>query len=91
MSFRKEVMDQFKTLNYAIIKLHQTVKINDARVVILNEQIMRLQKEKESLLDRLMSRNFEEFKTYSVDKENVELLEDLLPENDETSAGEVIG
>jgi len=91
MSFKKEVMEQFKTLNYAIIKLHQTVKLNDARVVILNEQIMRLQKEKESLLDRLMSRNFEEFKTYSVDKENVELLEDLLPENDETSAGEVIG
>ena len=90
MSFKKEVTEQLKTLNYAVIKLHQSVKLSDAKANILNEQIKRLQEEKESLLDRLMARSFEELKTYSDRKDLYEEVPPLSPENDETNAGEVI-
>jgi len=90
MSFKKEVMEQLKALSYGVTKLHQSIKLSDAKANILNEQIRRLQEEKESLLDRLMARNFEELKIYATSDKTPEAYAELNLDEDETNAGEVV-
>jgi len=57
---------------------------------ILEKHVENLQEEKRDLLNRLMSRNFEEFKTLEQPLEKNELFQEIPLEEDEMSAGEVL-
>jgi len=56
---------------------------------VLEIQLGKAWQEKKELLDRLMSRDFETFKTYSAPEREEVVGEDLKPEEDADMAGEI--
>jgi len=83
--------------NLSALVIDTTTSIEEALKILigrtelisfLKDEMDNLRKEKKELLDRLMSRGFEEYKTYSSEID-FKLGEELKKEEDEANAGEV--
>ncbi len=65
-------------------------RVQNAVVITLKEEIARLTKSNEGLMDRLMSQDFEKFKVYGTDFEVTANNDDYDPKYDANLAGEVV-
>jgi hypothetical protein len=91
MWFRKKVLKELKEIRYLLYEAERTRKRQLLSARVLEDQMEIIQKEKAQLLDRLMSQNFEKFKTYSAPEVFVQTTGDApSDEENEDLAGEII-
>jgi len=87
MWFRKKDRSRLRKIEEALIVLGQAVVHRDNLIVEQRGLIDKLMKDNNTLLDRMMSQNFESFKTFTypeqVDESNYDFMQD------ESLAGEV--
>jgi len=92
MRLKKKVDNLVALINERFDEVDKVMKRLLGRVeiiTILQEELESLREERKELLDRLMSRDFETFATYTGGGEQESVGEDLKPEEDVDMAGEI--
>lgn len=82
MSYKKNILEKLERIQTQLEK-------SGATVGILREEIDRLRKENEKLMDRFMAMDFEKFKTYNPEFSVEPVKEQALYDEDESNAGEI--